>query len=122
VGLCAVTVGCALATLHELAPSQAGRWLGYAGIAAIPTFYAWAAVTLMDLGLWATTIALSLRALAAESWSTARRARWLAGTCALAVLTRPEAMAVAPALAVLFILAEICRGSSSVSARRPPSG
>ena len=83
-----------------------------AWLAGLPAFYAWSALTLMDVGLWAAAIAIAARLLVAGAGAAVRAdkgapttATALAATTAAMVLTRPEAMALVPVVILAFVVA-----------------
>ena len=100
----------------------AGYALAVAWVAGLPGFYVWHTITLMDLTLWTALIHVSLFVLARDAMGGWRERPWpiaLAGIVVALVLTRPEALAVAPGLVVLAMgLAASDTGSASSASRR----
>lgn len=93
--------GVAAATGASAAVTVAGFLMLMAGLA---PFWLWMVWSLMDVTLWALVVALavhlSLR-IALDEEATDRTLGWLAGMLALAVVTRPDGVALAAGMAAL---------------------
>jgi hypothetical protein len=99
--LTGVTVWCVLRTVFEVTRSPGARAAAALFLLGQASFFAWSFATLMDLALWATLLALGVRAVLAPGLEVERRGLRLALVIALMLLTRPEALLVGPALVAL---------------------
>jgi hypothetical protein len=109
----ALLVGFALARAAVfLSPQRsclraAPTWVLVAWVLLSPTFLMWTIVSFMETGLWSAIVlllALELIACARTPWQRVRDALPFAVLLLLAVLTRPEAMALGPGLLMLATL------------------
>lgn len=120
--LAAAAAAAAFAVARRLGAGAPLAWIALAvWLAASPGFWAWTGVSLMDVALFAAVVnglALALVCVIVEPSHPGARLG-LAALCALAVLTRPEAMALVPGALVGGVLATRARTPALRDALRP---